>query len=204
MEALLSIGLGVGLSAACGFRVFVPLLVMSIAALSGHLRLAPGFEWIGTVPALLAFATATLLEVLAYAIPWLDNLLDTLATPAAVLAAMLASASVMAEFPPPLSWGIAVIAGGATAGVVQGATVLLRLQSVAATGGTGNLLISTLELIGALTTALLALVLPVVCLFLPAILCLLVFRASGRFLFGRGRKADRAPAAPPSSPEASP
>jgi len=190
MDALLSIGLGLGLSAACGYRVFVPLLVMSIAALSGHLRLAPGFEWIGTVPALLAFATATVLEVLAYAIPWLDNLLDTLATPAALLAAMLASASVMADFPPLLRWGIAVIAGGAMAGMVQGATVLLRLQSAATTGGTGNPLISLLEFIGALTTAILALVLPLVCLFLLVVLCLLIFRVSGRFLFGRGRRAN--------------
>ena len=200
MDALLSIGLGLGLSAACGFRVFVPLLVMSIAALSGHLRLAPGFEWIGTVPALLAFATATLLEVLAYAIPWLDHLLDTVTTPAAVLAAMLASASVMADFPPLLRWGFAVIAGGAAAGLVQGATVLLRLQSAAATGGIGNPLISLLELIGAFTTAILALVLPVACLFLLVVLCLLVFRASGRFLFGRGRKAAQAPTASPRSP----
>lgn len=200
MDALLSIGLGLGLSAACGFRVFVPLLVMSIAALSGHLRLAPGFEWIGTVPALLAFATATLLEVLAYAIPWLDHLLDTVTTPAAVLAAMLASAAAMADFPPLLRWGIAVSAGGAAAGLVQGATVLLRLQSAAATGGIGNPLISLLELIAAVTTAILALVLPMACLFLLVVLCLLVFRASGRFLFGRDRKADQAPTASPRSP----
>ncbi len=203
MDALLSIGLGLGLSAACGFRVFVPLLVMSIAALSGHLRPAPGFEWIGTVPALLAFATATLLEILAYAVPWLDNLLDALATPAAVLAAMLASASTLGDFPPLLRWGIAVIAGGATAGVVQGATVLLRLKSVAATGGAGNPFIALLELIGAILTSVLAFLFPVVCLLLLLLLCLLVFRASGRFLFGRGRKADRTPTAPPGSPAAS-
>lgn len=201
MEALFSIGLGLGLSAACGFRVFVPLLVMSIAALSGHLHLAPGFEWIGTVPALLAFAAATLFEILAYAIPWLDHLLDTLATPAAVLAAMLVSASVTTDFPPLLRWGFAVIAGGATAGVVQGATVLLRLQSAAATGGIGNPIISFLELIGAFTTAILALVVPMAILFLLVVLCVLVFRASGRFLFGRGRKADQAPTATPGSPE---
>ncbi len=203
MDALLGIGLGLGLSAACGFRVFVPLLVMSIAAQSGHLRLAPGFEWIGTVPAFLAFATATLLEILAYAIPWLDNLLDTLATPAAALAGMLASASVMADLPPLLRWGIAVIAGGAAAGVVQGATVLLRLHSAALTGGIGNPVLSFLELTGALTTAILALALPLLCLILLAVLCFLIFRASGHFLFGRGRGASQAPVPPPSSPAAS-
>lgn len=201
METLLSIGLGLGLSAACGFRVFVPLLVMSIAAQIGHLRLSPGFEWIGTVPALIAFSTATVLEILAYAIPWLDNLLDTIATPAAAIGGIIVSASVLTDFPPLLKWGIAVIAGGGTAGVVQGATVLLRLKSAATTGGLGNPLISVLELIGSFTTAILAVALPVLCLLLLAAMCVVVFRASGRLAFGRRKDPDRAPAAPPSSPK---
>jgi len=84
METLFSVSAGVGLSAACGFRVFVPLLVMSIASLSGHLPLAHGFEWIGTYPALVSFAVATCVEVLGYYIPWVDHALDTIATPAAM------------------------------------------------------------------------------------------------------------------------
>jgi hypothetical protein len=201
METLLSIGLGLGLSAACGFRVFVPLLVMSIAALNGHLRLSPGFEWIGTVPALIAFSTATVLEILAYAIPWLDNLLDTIATPAAMIAAVIASASVLTDLSPLLKWGIAVIAGGGAAGVIQGTTVLLRLKSVAATGGIGNPLVSVLELIGSFGTAILAVVFPGLCLLLLAAMCVVVFRATGRVAFGRRKDPDRSPAAPPSSPK---
>src|SRR5512146_2904800 len=104
METLLSIGIGLGLSAACGFRVFVPLLVASIAARAGYLSLAPGFEWVGTQPALYAFATATLLEILAYYIPWLDNALDAIATPAAVIAGMLVGAAVFTDLPPFLKW----------------------------------------------------------------------------------------------------
>jgi uncharacterized protein DUF4126 len=201
MDTLLSIGLGLGLSAACGFRVFVPLLVTSIAALNGHLRLSPGFEWIGTVPALIAFSTATVLEILAYAIPWLDNLLDSIATPAAAIAGIIVSASVLTDFPSLLKWGIAVIAGGGTAGVVQGTTVLLRLKSVATTGGLGNLLVSMLELSGSFTTAILAVVLPGLCLLLLAAMCVVVFRTSGRLAFGRRKDPDRSPAAPPSSPQ---
>ena len=86
MDWLLPIFIGIGLSAACGFRVFVPLLIMSIAARSGFLHLSPGFEWIGTDAAMIAFGIATLLEIGGYFIPWVDNLLDTIATPAAVLA----------------------------------------------------------------------------------------------------------------------
>ncbi len=87
MEITLSILLGIGLAAACGFRVFVPFLIVSIAAMSGHLELTPGFEWIGTPYALAAFGAATALEIAAYYIPWLDNLLDAAATPAGLVQA---------------------------------------------------------------------------------------------------------------------
>src|SRR5438309_12026247 len=104
METLLSICLGIGLSAACGFRVFVPLLVMNIAALSGHLALAHGFEWIGSYPALVAFAVATGVEVAGYYIPWVDHFLDTIATPAAIIAGTLITASMATHLSPFLRW----------------------------------------------------------------------------------------------------
>ncbi len=195
MDALLSIGLGVGLSAACGFRVFVPPLVMSVAALGGYLHLSPGFEWIGTVPALIVFATATVVEVMAYAIPWLDHLLDTLATPAAMVAAMLASASVVTDLPPALRWGIAVITGGAAAGVVQGSTVLLRLHSTAATAGIGNPFLSLAEFIGAVVTAILAIACPLVSFVLVLTACFLLLRLIAR------RRTGQPPAAPPRPPQ---
>jgi hypothetical protein len=100
IEALSSICLGVGLSAACGFRVFVPLLVMSIASLNGHLTLSPGFEWIGTYPALGAFGAATIFEIAGYYVPWIDNLLDTITTPAALVAGTIVTASVVSELSP--------------------------------------------------------------------------------------------------------
>src|SRR5919106_151727 len=100
MDLLLSLGIGLGLSAACGFRVFVPLLVMSIAANSGHLSLAPGFQWIASNEALVAFLIATCLEVGAYYIPWVDNLLDTIATPAAIVAGTIITASMVTNVSP--------------------------------------------------------------------------------------------------------
>src|SRR2546425_12995559 len=104
METILSICLGIGLSAACGFRVFVPLLVMSIASLSGHLTLAHGFEWIGTYPALITFSVATCLEIGGYYIPWVDNLLDTIASPAAVIAGTVVMAALVSDLSPLLKW----------------------------------------------------------------------------------------------------
>src|SRR5262245_27801838 len=129
METLSSICLGIGLSAACGFRVFVPLLVMSIASLSGHLTLASGFDWIGTYPALITFSVATALEIAAYYVPWFDNLLDSIATPAAIIAGTLITAAMVGHLSPLWKWTLAIIAGGGAAGLVQGTTVFARGMS---------------------------------------------------------------------------
>lgn len=182
---LVSAAVGIGLAAACGFRVFVPLLIASLAAHYGHLPLAGGFEWLATLPALIALGTATALEVGAYYVPWLDHALDLVATPAAVLAGMLAAASVVTDLPPLLKWSTVIIGGGGAAGLIQGASVLLRLKSGALTGGLANPLVSTLELAGAGMTAILAILLPLLCLVLVGALLLAAFRATGRLLFGR-------------------
>src|SRR6266478_5410247 len=157
METFLSVCLGIGLSAACGFRVFVPLLVMSIAALSGHLTLAHGFEWIGSYPALVAFAVATSLEIAGYYIPWVDHLLDTVATPAAIVAGSIVTASFVTDVSPFLRWTLAVIAGGGAAGVIQASTVLVRGASTLTTGGLANPLFATAELAGSLIMSMLSL-----------------------------------------------
>ncbi len=188
METAMSICLGIGLSAACGFRVFVPLLVMSVAALSGHLHLAHGFEWIGTYPALLSFSVATCLEIAGYYIPLVDHLLDMLASPAAVVAGTVITASLVTDMSPFLKWTLAVIAGGGAAGMVQGATVLARGASTATTGGLSNPLVSTLELLGALVTSIAAVVAPM----LVVAVIVLVFVLFGRKLLRKLRKAPMA------------
>ena len=185
METLLGIAVGIGLSAACGFRVFVPLLVMNLASLSGHLHLSPGFAWIGSNYATIAFATATVVEVFGYYIPWLDHVLDIVATPAAIIAGTIATASTVTDMSPFLKWTLALIAGGGIAGLVQGTTVALRAKSSVSTAGIGNPLISTMELVGSIITALLAIAVPILCLALIAFLCIFVIRTAGRFIFGR-------------------
>lgn len=160
MDLLSSIAIGVGLAAACGFRIFVPLLLMSVASQAGQLTLAPELEWIGTYPALAAFTVATALEIGGYYVPWIDNLLDSIATPAAVVAGTVAVGGVVTDLDPLLKWALAIVAGGGTAGLVQGATVLTRGVSSLTTGGLGNPLVSTAEAGGSVTTAGLALSLP--------------------------------------------
>ncbi len=185
METLLSIAIGLGLSAACGFRVFVPLLFLSLASRTGHLTLSPEFQWIGSIPALMTLSTATVLEVLAYYVPWFDHLMDMMATPTAMVAGVVATASVVSDFSPLLKWSVAVVGGGGMAGVIQGTTVLARFKSTALTGGLGNPLFSSLELAGAVLTSSLAIFLPLLCLFVLILFLGIVFLASRHIFFGR-------------------
>jgi hypothetical protein len=168
MEMLLALCAGLGLAAACGFRVFVPLLVMSIAVHGGHLEVSQGMSWIGSTPALITFSLATALEIGGYYIPWVDNFLDTVATPAAVVAGTIVTASMVTDVSPFLRWTLAVIAGGGIAGAVQGTTVLARGVSLATTGGLGNPIVASLELGGSIFAAVGALVVPFLALFIIA------------------------------------
>jgi hypothetical protein len=153
MEPLLGIPVGLALSTATGLRIFVPLLLTGLAGRLGYVPLTPGMSWIASDTALVAFATATLLEVVGYYVPWLDNLLDTLATPAAIAAGVVATAAVTPELPPLLRWTLAIVAGGGVAGIVQAATALLRVKASAFTAGTGNPVLATGELMGSLILA---------------------------------------------------
>ena len=163
---LISFALGLGLAAAAGLRVFVPLLALGLASRHGYVELSAGFQWLASSPALIAFGTATVVEVVAYHVPFLDHLLDVIATPSAIVAGALASAAVLTDFPPVVKWTIAILAGGGAAGMVQSATVLARVGSTTFTGGLGNVLLASFELFGAIGTVVLAIALPLVALVL--------------------------------------
>jgi len=187
METMLSIFVGVGLSAACGFRIFIPLLIMSIASLSGQLVLSPEFEWIATYPALAAFSIATLFEISAYYIPWVDNLLDAFAIPAATVAGTIVMASAVSEMSPFLQWSLAVIVGGGVAGTIQGFTSITRIASTATTGGLGNPIVSTAEVGGSVIMSILALTLPVVAMIAVVVIIFFAFRKIYMWLSGRNK-----------------
>jgi hypothetical protein len=189
-ETILSIIVGLGLSAACGFRVFVPLLVMSIASLSGHLNLSSGFEWIGTYPALVAFAIATVLEIAGYYIPWVDHLLDVVAAPAAVVAGIIVMASSVAGMSPFLRWSLAIIAGGGIAGTFHAATGMSRVASSVKTAGLGNPILSTAEAAGATAFSVMAITIPLLGIAAIAIFLLIAY-LPGRALL-RSIRSERA------------
>ncbi len=161
METALAIIAGLGLAASCGFRVFAPMLVAGLAARNGWLDPSDSFLWIATTPALVAFSAATVIEAVAYYVPLLDNLLDTIASPLAVVAGILLSASLLGDVSPLMQWSLAIIAGGGAAAAVQGGTVLTRLASTATSGGTANFLLTTLETTASILFAILSIIAPI-------------------------------------------
>lgn len=189
MAILLAVALGLGLATAAGLRVFLPLFGTGLAARIGIIDLVPNFSWLGEGTALVVLGTATVMEILAYYVPWLDNVLDTIATPAAVGAGVLASAAVLVDLPPVLQWGVAIIGGGGAAGLMQALTVGLRVKSTLTTGGLGNPVVSTGETIGSASLVMLAVFVPLICLLLLVFLGVLVFRGAGR-LFSTRRTPD--------------
>ena len=162
MEVLLSIFLGVGLSAATGFRIFIPALLANIAAMNGIIQPGENFEWLTSWPAFWILATASLFEIGAYYIPFLDNLLDTIATPVALISGALLTTSFIEINNPALQWGLGIILGGGTAGAVQTGTNLLRLTSTGTTAGVANPIVSTVENIASFIISVISIFIPII------------------------------------------
>ena len=160
METIIALCLGITLSAACGFRVFVPPLAMSLAAIYGNFPLSSGFEWLGTTEAAIALGIATILEVSAYYIPLVDNLLDTVQIPIAVGIGTVITAATLGHTDPVLQWTLAAIAGGGTAGIMGTLASLIRLASTGVTGGLGNFIVATIEAIGSISLSILGITFP--------------------------------------------
>lgn len=186
METALSILLGISLSAATGFRIFVPPLVMSVMAQTTSLDLPANLAWMDNPLAAIIFGAATLAEVLAYYIPWVDNLLDTLAAPAALIAGTLITYAFGIDLDPTARWALAIVAGGGAASGVQALTSVTRLVSSGTTGGLGNPIVSTGENIAATLLSILAVFLPFFAF--AAVLVLLIFAFRRVIKFRRNKK----------------
>jgi hypothetical protein len=175
---------GICLSAAAGLRVFIPILALGLAARFEWLPISEQFMWMASEPVLVIIGIAALLEAGSYYIPIVDNLLDILATPAALAGGTVIVSSLLPEMNATAQWATAALLGGGSAGVVQGSTVLARGMSTASTGGLGNPLLSTTETGGSLVAVILALLIPVAFgLFVLLMIVLLIV-----WLFGRGRQ----------------
>lgn len=165
MDELFGLLIGISLSAACGFRIFVPFLVLGVANQGGHVNLSPDFQWIASDAAIWAFGIATVFEILAFYVPWVDNALDALAAPIAVVAGTILTATMVSDFSPLMKWTLAIIAGGGSAGIVQTSTTMIRAGSTMTTGGGGNFVVSTGEWLGSLLVSIISIIFPLIIVF---------------------------------------
>lgn len=180
-EWIIPVALGLGLSASAGFRVFVPLLVAAVAAKFGIIPLNDSFSWMAGWPAIICFGTATVLEILAYYIPFFDNLLDAVNAPLAIAGGTLLATAVLPADNELLKWSIGLIMGGGTAGIIHAGTSFLRLASSKTTAGAGNAVLSTGEHLAAFTFSISALFIPIViALIIISFLILILNRWSNR------------------------
>lgn len=173
-----AIALGIALGASCGFRVFIPLLIVAVAAYSQWLALPADMQWLGSEAAVILFVVAAVAEIGAYYFPFLDNIMDTFTAPLAVAAGTILAAALL-PIPvqePLVRWGLALVAGGLTAGTIHVGTGIWRLFSTKATLGTGNALLATGE-------NAVALAIGIGSFFIPLIMSLLMLLVVGWFVF---------------------
>lgn len=176
MDLVLNMLIGVGLAATCGFRAFVPFLVLGVAAMTGYIDLGSGFQWIGTYPAVIVFGVATLAEILAYLFPFVDNLLSVASAPVSMIAGTLITAAVMTDVSPLFQWSLAIIAGGGAAtlssllsnGIHHGATVL--------SGGAANPVVSALESVLTVIVSVLAVLVPILAIAVLAFIIVFLYK----------------------------
>jgi len=171
---LLSAFIGIGLAAASGFRVFLPLFAVSLSSYLGWIPMSDNFEWLSGLPTLITTGVATVIEILAYYIPVVDNFLDTLSIPLATIAGSILFASQFMELGTFPQWALALIAGGGTAATIASGFAGTRAASIATTAGIGNNIVATTETAGAGLMSVLAIFLPVIAFVFAIILIVLV------------------------------
>ena len=191
MNIIAALCLGIGLSAACGFRVFIPPLALSIAAHGGMLQLSSEWEWLGSESAITTLSIAATVEVFAYFIPWVSNFLDSIEILLAPIAGMFMTASTLSmagDFDPTLLWILTVIVGGATAETVELTTSVTRLATSVSTAGMGSPIIGLVEAISSAIISILAISLPILSTLLVIFLLIYGIRRILKFIAKRKRR----------------
>ncbi|MET3037879.1 DUF4126 domain-containing protein [Chryseobacterium sp. NRRL B-14859] len=174
LSYVLSAFIGIGLAAATGFRVFLPMFIVSLASYFHWIPMNDHFEWLAGLPTLITTGIATIAEILAYYIPFIDHLLDTVSIPMATVAGSILFASQFADLGTFPQWALALIAGGGTAATISSGFAGIRAASTATTGGLGNSVVGTTETAGAGVMSVLAIAMPIIAAILTVVLLVLV------------------------------
>ncbi|KQT22167.1 hypothetical protein ASG31_02155 [Chryseobacterium sp. Leaf404] len=165
---------GIGLAAATGFRVFLPLFAVSLSSYLGWIPMNESFEWLAGLPTLIMTGIATVAEILAYYLPFVDNLLDSAAIPLSTVAGSVLFATQFADLGTFPQWALAIIAGGGTAATISSGFAGLRAASTATTAGTGNFIVGSTETAGAGFMTIVSMLAPVIAFVLSIILLVVI------------------------------
>ncbi|WP_407557136.1 DUF4126 domain-containing protein [Winogradskyella sp. 4-2091] len=176
METILSVFLGVGLAASVGFRVFLPLFALSLAAYFNVWELNESWLWIGSTTAVITLGIATLVEIVAYYIPIVDNALDTIAIPLATIAGTAVMVSTVADLSPVITWALAIIAGGGTAAAVKSSAGITRAGSTVSTAGFGNPIVSTIETGSSIVMSIVSIFLPILAILFVLFIFYIIYK----------------------------
>ncbi|MDO1500783.1 DUF4126 domain-containing protein [Winogradskyella maritima] len=187
METVISIFLGIGLAASVGFRVFLPLFALSLAAYFDVWQLNDSWQWIGSQSALIVLGVATIVEIFGYYIPLIDNALDTIAIPLATVAGTAVMVSTVADLSPVVTWALAIIAGGGTAVAIKSSASVTRLSSTVSTAGFGNPIVSTVETGTSVVMSVLAIFVPIIAFLFVLLIFYVLYR-----LFKKVRRKPKA------------
>jgi hypothetical protein len=167
---------GMGLAAAAGLRAFLPPLVVGLLARLDLFTLRGDMEWLGSTPALIIFASAVALEILADKVPILDHILDLLGVVVKPAAGALVLAAPLVDLGPVTTLLVALVLGGTVAATVHATKSALRLASTGSTGGLANPALSLAEDGLSLTGTLLAVLAPLLLIVLLVVSLLLLRR----------------------------
>lgn len=183
MDNILPVFLGIGLASACGFRVFIPMLAISIGVFTGHIHVSHDFSWLGTMPAIITFGIACLVEIFAYYIPWLDNLLDSITIPITVVCGTILAASFITGMSPYIKWTLAAICGGLLSALIKTSLSSIRAGSTLTTGGLANFILTSVEITFAVIITLLVLLAPFIAIFIVfAVIIASIIKLTKKFI----------------------
>jgi hypothetical protein len=165
------------------------MFAVSLSSYMGWIPVGEHFQWLATLPCLIATGVAMAAEILAYYIPYIDHLLDTITVPLATIAGTILFASQFADLGAFPQWALAFIAGGGTAAAISTSFAGVRAASTTTTGGLGNSAVATTESTGAGLMSALALAAPVIA-FIIAILLIIAAFFAGRRIWRKWHKKE--------------
>jgi hypothetical protein len=175
MEGIIALATGLGLATASGLNAYLPLLTIGIFARLGWIQLASPFDLLTNVFVLLIIAALAVLDFVGDKVPAVDSGLHAaglIISPIAGMILALASQGDVATINPFL----VAVAGLVAAGSTHAARAAARPVVTAATGGTGNVVVSAVEDGAAVGLSLLALLVPALAVILVIVLAVVAFR----------------------------